>query len=74
MRCSAPPSARLPKDLAKGHEGYEAYTKHSNNHSLILLCGVNKGVEGKLLDLPAADELKRSTIDAVAHDSPKGQR
>ncbi|SET47991.1 hypothetical protein SAMN05216412_10754 [Nitrosospira multiformis] len=35
---------------------------------------LNKGIEAKLLDLPAADELKRSTIDAVAHDSPKGQR
>ncbi|MCC2682562.1 MAG: hypothetical protein K0S36_2126 [Nitrosospira multiformis] len=49
-------------------------TSNQNNPSLTLLCRVNKGVEAKLLDLPAADELKRSTIDALAHDSPKGQQ
>ncbi|SEM85644.1 hypothetical protein SAMN05216404_101333 [Nitrosospira multiformis] len=67
-------SARLPKDLVKAMKGMKHATSNQSNHSLTLLFAVNKGVEAKLLDLPAAEELKRSTIDAVAHDSPKGQR
>ncbi len=62
------------KNLVKAMKGIKLATSNQKNHSPTLPCAADKGVEVKLLERPAANGLKRSTIGAVAHDSPKGQR
>ncbi|SEA24311.1 hypothetical protein SAMN05216411_10689 [Nitrosospira multiformis] len=72
IRCIAP--LGFQKNLVKAMKGIKLATNNQKNHSPTMPCAVDKGVEAKLLERPAADGLKRSTIGAVAHDSPKGQR